>query len=96
MSRDPKDHLFLVQHTASGWGEVRPIRYAGDDVDGRSADQEPHLGPDRHTIYFSSDRGIHVEFPRTHAQAVADLQRLEAWDNNNANVGSLTIATWLS
>lgn len=41
-------------------------------------------------------RGIHVEFPRTHAQAVADLQRLDAWDNSNSNVWSLPIATWVS
>jgi hypothetical protein len=51
---------------------------------------------DHRTIYFSSDRGVHVEFPRTHAQAVADLQRLDLWDNRNSNVWSLPIATWVS
>jgi hypothetical protein len=80
-----------VRKTPSGWGEIQPIRYAGDDAGGRSADQEPHLGPDRKTIFFSSDRAAQVAFPRSHAQAVADEKRLEAWDNSNANVWSIAL-----
>jgi Tol biopolymer transport system component len=88
---DPKDHLFIVRRSADGWGEVQPIRYAGDDAHGRSTDDEPHLGPDRKSIYFSSDRSAHVEFPRSHAQAISDEKRLEAWDNSNSNVWSIPL-----
>jgi hypothetical protein len=83
---DPKDHLFMVRKTPTGWSDVQAIRYAGDDVGGRSTDDEPHLGPDRKTIFFASDRAVPVQFPRTHEQAIADEKRLEAWDNSNSNV----------
>jgi hypothetical protein len=88
---DPHDHLFVVRHTTTGWGAVQPIRYAGDDVGGRSTEQEPHLGTDHATIYFASDRAAPVTFPRTHAQAIADEQRLEAWDNSNLNVWTIPL-----
>jgi hypothetical protein len=92
---DPKDHLFLVRKNADGaWGPVTPIHYVGDD--GSSTDQEPHLGSDHKTLYFASDRGIAVHFPRTHDQAVADLKRLDAWDNSNLNVWFMPITPWLA
>jgi len=81
---DTRDHLFMVRRTADGWGPVRPIRYA-DDPTG-SNDDEPHLGPDHRTLYFSSDRVVPVHFPRTHEQAKKDLDRLNSWDNSNSNV----------
>jgi hypothetical protein len=83
---DPHDHLFIVRRTPAGWSGVQAIRYAGDDAGGRSTEQEPHLGADHASIYFASDRAAQVAFPRSHAQAVADEQRLEAWDNSNLNV----------
>jgi Tol biopolymer transport system component len=89
---DPKDHLFIVHKTAAGWGDVQAIRYAGDDANGYSTDDEPHLGPDHRTLYFSSDRAAAVSFPRTHEQAVHDVQRLEQWDNSNANVWTIPLA----
>ena len=85
---DPRDHLYIVRRTATGWGDVQPVHYAGD---GPSIDDEPHLSPDHKTIYFSSDRAMPVAFPRTHDQAVADLKRLEAYDNSNANVWSIPL-----
>jgi Tol biopolymer transport system component len=83
---DPHDHMFIVRRAQAGWGTVQPIRYAGDDAGGRATEQEPHLGADHASIYFASDRAAPVAFPRSHAQAVADEQRLEAWDNSNLNV----------
>lgn len=87
----PRDHLFVVRKTATGWGPVRPLRYAGDDATGFSTDNEPRLGPDHRTLYFSSDRSVPVAFPRAHDQAVADLKRLQAWDNGTTNVWSIAI-----
>jgi Tol biopolymer transport system component len=85
---DPRDHLYVVRRTPAGWGAVQPLHYAGD---GASIDDEPHLSPDHKTIYFSSDRAMPVAFPRTHEQAAADLKRLEAYDNSNANVWSIPL-----
>ena len=60
---DSKDHLFIVLRKADGWGTVAPIRYAGDDKNGYSTDDEPHLSPDDRTLYFSSDRAVPAHFP---------------------------------
>jgi WD40-like Beta Propeller Repeat len=94
---DDKDHLFIVKKDGDGWGKVATIRYAGDEKPyGFSTDDEPRLGPDHRTIYFSSDRVVPVHFPRTHEQAQQDLERLELWDNSNTNVWSISISAWLS
>jgi len=96
---DAKDHLFITLREGEGWGPVTAIRYAGDDKYGFSTDDEPHLGPspgpDRRTVYFSSDRAVPVHFPRTMEQAERDLKRLESWDNSNSNVWSLPLGSWL-
>lgn len=84
-----KDQLFIARKTKTGWSEPAAIRYAGD---GSSTDDEPHLGADRRTLYFSSDRAGAVAFPRTHEQAVRDVQRLEQWDNSNSNVWTIPLA----
>jgi hypothetical protein len=90
-----KDRLFIVIRKGQSWGPVTPVHYTGDRVLGFSDDQEPHLGPDRHTVYFSSDRSVPVRFPRSPEQARKDLERLESWDNGNSNVWSLELTPWL-
>ena len=92
---DAKDHLFIVFNRAGTWGTPLPIRYAGDDANGYSADNEPHLSPDHRTLYFSSDRMLPVHFPRTPAQAQADLERINSWDNSNTNAWSLPLTPLL-
>jgi Tol biopolymer transport system component len=91
---DPRDHLYIVRRSGDGWGPVTAVRYAGDMV---TTDDEPHLGgPDRRTVYFSSDRAVPVKFPRTHEQAVEDLKRLELWDNSNSNVWFMSLGPWIA
>jgi Tol biopolymer transport system component len=89
VSGDTRDHLFMVHRTADGWGPVLPIHYA-DEANGNN-DDEPHLGSDHRTLYFSSDRVVPVHFPRTHEQAKKDLDRLNSWDNSNSNVWSIQL-----
>ncbi len=94
---DDKDHLYITRRRGDEWGPVVQMRYAGDDKPyGFSTDDEPHLGADHRTVYFSSDRSAVVHFPRSHEQAQQDLERLELWDNGNSNVWSLPLAPWLS
>lgn len=92
---DAKDHLFIVAKQGADWGPVFPIRYAGDDRNGFSTDDEPHLGQSQSNLYFSSDRAAPVHFPRTHEQAEKDLDRLESWDNSNSNVWYLPVEPYL-
>jgi Tol biopolymer transport system component len=92
---DSKEHLYIVFTHDGSWGDVTPLRYTGDDDNGWSTDNEPNLGPDRRTLYFSSDRTVMPHLPRTRAQGEADLARIEQWDNGNTNVWSLSLAPFL-
>lgn len=80
---DQHEHLFIVRNRDGQWNSPEPILYAGDTA---SEDNDPRLGPDRQTIYFSSDRAVPVHFPRTHQQAIEDTERLNQWDNSNSNI----------
>jgi dipeptidyl aminopeptidase/acylaminoacyl peptidase len=81
------ERLFLVKRDGDHWGAPTLIRYEGDVTKyGPSVDNEPKLGADHTTLYFSSDRTIPTHFPRTKAQADADLLRLNQWDNSNSNI----------
>jgi hypothetical protein len=91
-----KDRLFIVMRKGSSWGPVTPVHYTGDQILGLSDDQEPHLGPDHRTVYFSSDRSVPVHFPRSPEQASQDLARMETWDNGNSNVWSLDLTSWIN
>jgi Tol biopolymer transport system component len=97
LAGDTKDHLFLVRRQGEGWGKVTQIRYAGDEQkpEGFSTDDEPHLGPDHRTLYFTSDRSMPVHFPRTREQAQQDFERMESWDNGNTNVWFISISSLL-
>ncbi|HTX59831.1 MAG TPA: hypothetical protein VMH02_09125 [Verrucomicrobiae bacterium] len=93
---DKNEHLYIVFQRAGVWGPVMPLRYAGDDANGGSNDNEPDLSPDGRTLYFSSDRTLALHFPRTRAQAEADLARIEAWDNGSTNVWTIPLDAWLA
>jgi Tol biopolymer transport system component len=95
---DSKDHLFIVLRKADGWGTVVPIRYAGDDKNGYSTDDEPHLSPDHRTLYFSSDRPVPTHFPRSPEQAQLDFKHLDTqgWFSGYANVWSIPISASLN
>jgi hypothetical protein len=94
---DTLDHLFIVARQGEGWGPVLPIRYAGDDKPAFSTDDEPHLSPDRSTLYFSSDRPFDPHYPRTPAQAQQDFQHMENWGwfSGYSNIWSIPLEPFL-
>ena len=94
---DKKDHLFIVHTKGDEWGTVVPIRYAGDDTNGYSTDDEPHLGADHRTLYFSSDRSVPTHLPRSREQAQRDFERMENWGyfTDYTNVWSIPLTLWL-
>jgi Tol biopolymer transport system component len=84
--------LFITFHDGGRWGE--PI-HLGNVVNSIGSDAEPRLGPDRRMLYFSSERTVPVMFPRSRAQATADVARMQAWDNGNYNIWRVSLAPWL-
>jgi len=85
--------LFVVLRGADGtWGTPR---HMGDIVNAEGSDAEPRLGPDRCTLYFSSERTQPVAYPRDRAQAERDLARIQAWDNGQYNIWRTSLAGWV-
>jgi hypothetical protein len=84
--------LFIVFKHNGAWGE--PI-WMGDVVNSPGSDAEPRLSPDLNTLYFSSERLVPIAYPRSPAQARADLARMAAWDNGNYNIWSVPLKPWL-
>lgn len=66
-----------------------PVNLPGNDSN------ESRLAPDGRTLYFTIDRQQPIRWPRTPAQAEADLARIAAWDNGNQNIWRVTLAPWL-
>ncbi len=91
---DQHERLFIAFRDGAGWG--KPIDL-GDAVNGSGGNDsnEARLAPDGRTLYFTSDRQQPVSYPRTRAQADADLARIAAWDNGNQNIWRVSLAPWL-
>ena len=88
------ERLVIALREGAGWG--KPIDL-GDAINGTggSDSNEARLAPDGRTLYFTSDRQVPIRYPRTIAQAEADLARIAAWDNGNQNIWRVSLAPWL-
>jgi hypothetical protein len=90
--KDKPDRLYIAFRDGDGWSA--PIDL-GDAVN-RYEPWGSHLGPDGRTLYFTSNYTAKVNYPRTPAQASADLARMRAWDNGNNHIWRLSLAPWLA
>jgi Tol biopolymer transport system component len=91
---DAHERLYIAFHEAGGWG--KPIDLGAEiNGDGTTDINEARLGPDHRTLYFSTNRTMRRQFPRTRAQAELDLSRAAAWDNGTQNIWSVSLAPWL-
>jgi Tol biopolymer transport system component len=87
------ERLYLAVRKGAAWGTPidlgAPVNLEGSDSN------ESRLAPDARTLYFASDRQTPVHYPRTPAQAEADLARIAAWDNGNQNIWRVSLWPWL-
>lgn len=74
--------LAIAFHTAAGWSAPRDL---GDSVNAGKHSMGSQLGPDRHTLYFYSDRRLPPSDPRAAA----------AWNNGDDHIWQLSLAAWL-
>jgi Tol biopolymer transport system component len=90
---DEHERLYIAFRDGVGWDQAvdlgAPVNLDGNDSN------EARLAPDGRTLYFTSDRQEPIRYPRTIAQAEADLARIAAWDNGNQNVWRVSLAPWL-
>ena len=90
--KDRPDHLYIAFRAGNGWSAPVDL---GDAVD-RYQPWGSHLGPDGRSLYFTSSLTLPVHYPRSPAQARADLARMHAWDNGNNHIWHLSLAPWLA
>ena len=90
---DEHERLYIAFRDGAGWGQAIDLG-APVNVDGNDSN-EARLAPDGRTLYFASDRQTPLRYPRTLAQAEADLARIAAWDNGNQNIWRVSLAPWL-
>ncbi|MBW8759468.1 MAG: PD40 domain-containing protein [Burkholderiales bacterium] len=90
---DEHERVYIAWRDGAGWGPAidlgEPVNLPGSDSN------ESRLAPDGRTLYFTSDRQTPAHWPRSSAQAEADLARSAAWDNGNQNVWRVSLAPWL-
>jgi Tol biopolymer transport system component len=91
---DAHERLYIAFRAPGGWGA--PIDLGAEiNGDGTADTNEARLGADHRTLYFSTDRATRPRFPRTRAQAEADLARIAAWDNGTQNIWRVSLVPWL-
>jgi len=88
-----REHLFIAFRSGTSWGVPVQIHYKGDDWPdpNGNGDGEPQLSPDGKTLYFDSSRSAPIAPDRSRKQFLADVERLNTWDNGNSNVWSLPL-----
>jgi hypothetical protein len=88
-----QEHLFIAFRAGTSWGPPIQIHYEGDDwIDhGGNGDGEPQISPDGKTLYFDSSRSVPIAPDRSRSQFLADVERLNTWDNGSSNVWSLPL-----
>ncbi len=74
------------------WGKPVDLGPAVNNPDGIN---ELRLGPDGHTLYFTSDHVVPPVYPKTLAASERGLQDMQAWNNGKANVWKVDLAPWL-
>lgn len=90
---DKPERLFIAHRDGDHWG--RPVDL-GDRINGASDTNGARLGPDRLTLYFTSDRTTPPHLPRAGGQAERDLARARSWDNGLTNIWRVTLSPWLA
>jgi hypothetical protein len=96
---DPKDggmgDFYIAFREGSQWGKPIDLGEAINGKLGHWSQWGAHIGPDRRTLYYTSDRTQDPSFPLTPDQAQAQLARMESWDNGADNIWSVSLAPWL-
>jgi hypothetical protein len=83
--------LFIVFHQNGKWGVPEHLE---PPINGPTRETEPRLAPDGHTLFFSSRRVLPAAFPRTPAEGLKALERLERWNNGGNNIWRADLSQW--
>ena len=87
-----RDRFFIAFREGDHWG---PAADMGDAVNADNNPWGPHVSADGKTLYYTSDRSVPVDFPRSPEQAQQDFQRLQSWDDGENNIWSLDLTPYI-
>lgn len=86
------DVFIAFRDGAGRWSEpvdLRPVIHNTDGVD------ELRLGPDGHTLYFTSGQVVPPAYPKSLADSERGLQQMQAWNNGKDNIWRVDLGPWL-
>jgi len=81
--------LFIAFRDGARWSEPEAL---GPEITG----SESRLGPDGHTLYFSSSHVVPPAFPKTGATSASGLRDMQSWNNGADNIWSIDLAPWIA
>lgn len=85
-------NLFIVIHKEGQW--VQPIQLP-DTVNRYARITESRLGPDGHTLYFTSNHVVPPWYPKDTVAAQRNLREMAAWNNGLGNIWRVDIRPYL-
>lgn len=85
--------LFIAFRKDGKWGE--PL-HLPDSVNRLGGIIEARLGPDDHTLYFTSSYEVPVSYPKDGAVAAQSLKDMGVWNNGSNNIWQVDLSPWLS
>lgn len=85
--------VFIAFRDSEGrWSQPVDLRPFIDNAD---AIDELRLGPDGHTLYFTTGHIVAPTYPKTLADSERGLQQMQGWNNGKDNVWEIDLAPWL-
>ena len=75
------------------WGVPMDL---GDEVNEKGNNIESRLGPDRSTLYFSTNTVPPISFPRAQGDADRSLGQMQMWADGRENIWFVSLQPWLN
>lgn len=86
-------NLFIAFRESGQWGDPKLMVVQG--IDSSVDVNEARMGPDHHTLYFSTGQRTPIIYPRTRAAAERDGRRIQEWDNGLLNIWQIDATSWI-
>lgn len=84
--------LFIVFRKDGKWGDPQHLP---DPVNRLGGIIEARLGPDAHTLYFTSSYEVPVTYPKDAASATQSLTDMGSWNNGSNNIWKVDLGPWM-
>lgn len=84
--------LFIVFRKDGKWGEPMHLP---DAINHQGGIIEARLGPDSHTLYFTSGYEVPVTYPKDATSAAQSLKDMDSWNDGSNNIWQVDLGPYL-